>query len=803
VAGDVHVAVYWLNDAEHQEVLEALRRARPEEISEYAGLTEGWVSKADLQTLLAQAFTVDVIDKETLALEIDDGAVARVTDSHRRASDLVRDPQHKRLSKRLEQFVDQAESAEGEETKVPVAARADEDAAVALGPASAALEIYHIQLRGRISELIRTELESLHVRVLAYEQRRWYIVAVPAANVGEVESLPFVVAMKKRSPGEVISAEFLVALDHAHEHDEQHPTQIDLTVPDSSDLQKVRQAVDDATDANVIEAAGSTIRIEAPLRSPLIPELAARPEVAMIAPYTEAELTCDHGRVLIGVASLRIGDDSLSGKGETVAVLDSGVDLDHPDLKDKVTFQDAVDGDSVDDRFGHGTHVAGIIAGSGQASAKKLCGVAPDAELAIIKVTEGPKVQLPADMSSLLGQAVATGARIINLSLGASAPTTGAVYDRYAYSTDRFVADHPDVLIIVAAGNDGNAPEGAPGFATLSSPGTAKNVLTVGASLTDRTDLDDTWGQRNPRVFKLPPVAEEPVAGDAALPAANSGRGPGSFGLIKPELLAPGTYILSARAQHISGNLPWRDYLEYDNKYVFIGGSSMAAPFVAGAAALVRQYLRNRFPDQTPSAALLKAILIAATTRLPSIRAAASDADFGYPDFDQGFGRLDLSTVLPHAEGPPKRRLEVKDIANDSSAALESRAPANSMRRPIGRYVATVAEGATEPLRVVLSWTDVPATAVQNDLGLQVFGQDSSSTSGNAAHSYGRDALIDHPDLHGILWDDRNNVEQVFLPTPAAGEYEIRVVARNTISPPQGYALVVAGELEGELQSRA
>jgi hypothetical protein len=97
---------------------------------------------------------------------------------------------------------------------------------------------------------------------------------------------------------------------------------------------------------------------------------------------------------------------------------------------------------------------------------------------------------------------------------------------------------------------------------------------------------------------------------------------------------------------------------------------------VAGAAALLRQYLAQERGNPDPSAALLKAMLIAAARPLPSLRPSGSQEDVGYPDFDQGYGRLDLSTLLPCAGAPAGRAMSYVDIANDSAEALEAFAPA-------------------------------------------------------------------------------------------------------------------------------
>jgi subtilisin family serine protease len=773
------VAVYFDRAADHETALEVLRSVRPD-VTEFAGIVEGWATADTLDELLAKGLTVDVIDKAALGVAVDDAAAPAETRSFHKASDLVASkPPDDPLRRRLDEF--HAEAA------APARQSVDRD-------------VFRIRLRSRLSDADQQALERLGVQLIHHAPHRWYRATVPTAQVDAVRALPFVEALEGRKAGDTITADLLLGLDEADRSPAEaaEPETFDVTLHGPEDVEQVRRVIEASKDAEVVQAAGATIRFRAPIRTPLLATLAAMPHVAMVAPYRQAKLFCDRVRVLVGVDALGAPDPPWTGDGELVGILDSGVDATHPDLAHGLDSNGAPAGGDQDDDFGHGTHVSGIVAGTGAASGGKIRGTAPGSKLLAVKITDGEDLDLPADMAELLRLATDKGAKIVNLSFGVPAPITGAVYDRYAHSTDQFVVDHPDVLVVVAAGNDGTAPDGDYGFGTLASPATAKNVLTVGASSTDRTDVNGTWGQRSPAVFTKPPARDEPVAGNPDLPAADSGRGPGSYGLVKPDVVAPGTYILAPRAAHISPQLPWRDAPEHDNRYVYIGGSSMAAPVAAGAAAVVRQYLRTERKVASPSAALLKAILVASATRLPSLRTAGSPTDFGFPDFDQGFGRIDLASVLPNPKSSEKHRLEFADVANDSADALESRAAVGSARKPLRTYTATVAEGAKEPLRIVLTWTDLAGSGVQNDLGLEIVQPGGKRISGNAEHQWGRDALTDHPDLFGILWDDRNTVEQIEIGEPAKGEYQVRVVARNTLAP-QGYALVVSGDLDAEL----
>ncbi|MEU9558154.1 S8 family peptidase [Streptomyces fumanus] len=275
----------------------------------------------------------------------------------------------------------------------------------------------------------------------------------------------------------------------------------------------------------------------------------------------------------------------LDGTGVTVAVLDTGIDTDHPDLKGRITaernFSD--DADTVD-RNGHGTHVASTVAGSGAASAGTHRGVAPGARLLNGKVLDESGSGSDSDIIAGLQWAVDQGARVVNLSLGGE-DTEGT--DPLEEAVARLSA-RTGALFVVAAGNDGEA-----GARTVGSPGSAPAALTVGA--VDRADV----------------------------PAAFSGQGPTADGALKPDLTAPGTAIVAAGAAQGRQGDPARE------GYVSMSGTSMATPHVAGAAALLAQ----RHPDW--DAERLKAVLTASSAPAP-----------GYSAYVQGSGRLDVAAAL-------------------------------------------------------------------------------------------------------------------------------------------------------------
>ncbi len=277
---------------------------------------------------------------------------------------------------------------------------------------------------------------------------------------------------------------------------------------------------------------------------------------ASFAPTAAAPETHRIDRNLRQVGAPAAWRAGYTGKGAKVAVLDTGIDAGHPDLKGRVAeaenFSESPD---TVDRFGHGTHVASTIAGTGAASAGERKGVAPDADLLIGKVLDDDGYGT--DSSVIAGmQWAAPRADIVNMSLG-GAPTDGD--DPVSLALTNLTAEH-GALFVVAAGNDGT-------FASVGSPGTAEAALTVGA-----VDARDRL-------------------------AEFSSRGPVGV-TAKPEIVAPGVDIEAARAAGTAEGTPTGAH------YTRMSGTSMATPHVAGAAAL----LAAKHPDWTP--ARIKAALV-------------------------------------------------------------------------------------------------------------------------------------------------------------------------------------------------
>jgi len=296
----------------------------------------------------------------------------------------------------------------------------------------------------------------------------------------------------------------------------------------------------------------------------------------------KVEAALDRSTAQIGApAAWAAGYD---GKGVKVAVLDTGVDGTHPDLRGRVDAAKNFSGaaDTVD-RVGHGTHVASTVAGSGAHSGGKYKGVAPGARLLSGKVLDDSGDGEESGVIAGAQWAVAQGAKVVNLSLGGpdspgDDPLEQAVNALSASS---------GALFVIAAGNEG------PAAGTVGSPGSAAAALTVGA--VDRTDAMADF----------------------------SSRGPTADGALKPDLTAPGVDIVAAKAAEGTEGDPAAD------GYVSMSGTSMATPHVAGAAAILVQ----RHPDWTGER--IKAALTASAKPTPGVSA-----------FAQGTGRTDVARAL-------------------------------------------------------------------------------------------------------------------------------------------------------------
>jgi subtilisin family serine protease len=674
--------------------------------------------------------------------------------------------------------------------------------------------MYNVTVREPLRASDRTALEAIGSGVASYEPPNVFRMFLLPDELARVQALDFVTGATPYTLEETVTPDLMDMVPTAGTRAPGEEETFDVLLHRGRDHDRVVAAVEAAGGRVVDGEARHMIRIAIPMDVAALGALAQLPQVRRITPFQAPSLLADRARVLVGIDALNQAPagqpaQQLTGAGETVAIFDSGVDAEHPDLKDRikatVRFQNA----PVVDTVGHGTHVAGIIAGTGAASGGKIRGVAPGAALVVVgMVNASGQLLIPPDLRDLLKEAVtdAHGAKIINLSWGNK---FASEYEFGSLQLDWFVYEHEDVLVVVAAGNSGKLNgQGRYEFSSIGTPATAKNALTVGACGSDRAGIPLRWSDEP---WSIPSPQGDYAMCSADSVAVLSSRGPSDYDSVKPDVCACGIYVASARAAQARMKYWAPDPAQFADRYGYLGGTSMATPVVSGAAAVLREYLRVKQDRATPTAALLKAILIASARRLDSFKKEMGyplEAEVGYPNFHQGFGRIDLSTVLPHA-GAPTRKLLCDDVRNGTDRGLQAQAPVDSTHAAARTYTVKVAQNAAEPLTVVLAWTDYPGKFLHNNLQLYVEGPGGVSV-GNSELTYHRDAFATDALARGaapdevkfvkVPLDKYNNVEQVRIANPAAGKYRIVVLAQYTDPevPAQGYALCVSGGLESD-----
>jgi subtilisin family serine protease len=478
------------------------------------------------------------------------------------------------------------------------------------------------------------------------------------------------------------------------------------------------------------------IRLSADLPAAHVDELASIPGVKWVEIRKTPRISNDVAADIIGIGNFRIGTTTdLYGEGQVVAVCDSGLDRGsktdlHPDFKDgnglsrvREIFRQG-DFDSSRDIGGHGTHVAGSILGNGQQSGAdpatnyfpdtSFAGMAPRAGLVFQAVgdpfEDTPELPgIPTDLKPLFQEARDASARIHSNSWGES--STGG-YNSECADVDQFCWDNPDFLIVFAAGNSGEDynRDGVIDTYSIDVPAAAKNNLTVGASESLRLTggyAEDGWGTF---VTTTGPLDYDLTSNNTMGMAAFSSRGPCADGRTKPDIVAPGTNILSTRSAVQEGD-GWGAYNEW---YYYSGGTSMATPVASGTAALLREYLMTEVDDfriTPPSSAMLKACLINAAQNIePGQYGTGVYREISKtPGPVAGWGRIDLIPAVYPDEPYFIKRYD------------------NSIGLTTGQKKTYTVSAVTDdgPLRVSLAWTDYPSTesangGLVNDLDLMV-----------------------------------------------------------------------------------
>jgi serine protease AprX len=358
----------------------------------------------------------------------------------------------------------------------------------------------------------------------------------------------------------------------------------------------------------------------------LLPVLAQDPDVAYITPDRPVKRTSPEDYVLDATQANYIFQYGYYGNGIGIAVIDSGIRVNHPDLQNLSTgysrvvySQSFVNGLDANDQYGHGTHVAGLLAGNGQASAGWMRGIAQKANLINLRVLDANGAGTDSQVIAAIQQAVKLKStyniRVMNISLGRPVAESYTL-DPLCQAVEQ--AWKAGIVVVVAAGNGGHNSTTS-GYATITAPGNDPYVVTVGATSTHGTDAtaDDTITSYS---SKGPTVLDH---------------------VVKPDLIAPGNRLVSLIANgstldtaNPADEVPPSEYGSYSStsSYFRLSGTSMATPLVSGTVALMLQRLPSLTPDQ------VKIRLMKTATKVyPAYTSATSSAGSYYSLQDDVF----------------------------------------------------------------------------------------------------------------------------------------------------------------------
>ncbi|HVM06405.1 MAG TPA: S8 family serine peptidase [Acidimicrobiales bacterium] len=622
-----------------------------------------------------------------------------------------------------------------------------------------------IQLVGPVQESWLATLAERGIRLVEAVSPHAYYVRADAETVASATTLPFVEWTGPLAPALKVNPELLSGDPEAGTDLGLGPIEaVDIGVFAEGDVDGVATLVI-TLGGNVLAVAPESLdafrSVTAQVPTEALPTLAAHDDVRWIdavhAPVLEDERSSQIVMEDLDAAAApntlpntgyaaNLTALGVNGNGVTVAVCDTGIDTNdpmtvHADLAGRLAFVVDSAGAAVvgADTDGHGTHVAGIVAGDGDSSDVDPQGfllgqgVAPSADVGLIA--------LGGTVAARVQQAALQGADVMNNSWAMNGPNYSAddrTVDLGVRDADPTATDQTPLVIVFSAGNSGSGP----GTVTKN----PKNAILVGNSLNGRP------GEMNPN-------------DDIRGLATGSSRGPATDGRMLPTVVAPGTDIISTYSPVGFRSGPYTDTGgTLHPVHAPMSGTSMASPHVAGSAALLIDWWRQTRNGKTPSPALLKALMVSSTEPVAGGTDGAGGAIAAGPNNNVGWGRVSVENALlqaPAADRGPK-------IFVDQRQAFSATGQEYTIR--------VAAADATLPLRVALSWSDAAGAvganpALVNDLDLEVRHVDTGQL-------FRGNVFAGAFSTTGGVADDLNNTEVAVIQNPT-GVYEVTVVAAN------------------------
>lgn len=726
---------------------------------------------------------------------------------------------------------------------------------------------YIVQAVGRVDAAFRERLRTLGVREISYVPNNALLVQASPEAAAALAAAPETRAVLPNEPYFKLEPALVGRVMEGRPA----PARLMLTVVDGDAAVRAAEALGARIAERQRGPFGELVTADVDPGS--MAALARLPGVTLLEEVHSRALLNDRAGFLLG-SSIDFTNkervEGLVGSNVLVNVNDSGIDARHPDLAGRVFSIDPV---NLEDPVGHGTHVAGTIAGSGASSGSvriaqgaatnaEFGGRAPAARLFImpIDLDVGPVASdiflqetYARTNLALNGASGRTNAPISNNSWGYPSATEynsiAALYDAAVRDALPDVSGDQPILYVFAAGNEGaGGDNGLGGRAdSLRSPGNAKNVVTVGALESRRmltntvvydtngvmvrsgmTVLPDRGYNPDDPSYETNAVFEAEVDSDTQV-ASFSSRGnvgigsEGEFGRFKPDVVAPGSYILSTRSAQ------WR--LEYqmdpaddlwpvteellsetEPYYRYESGTSMASPAIAGILAQIQEYYEvrrnNRIPVAGYKAILINSAEVDNAAYQPKPNNTINYAGWGRPSVQRSI-RSGFTAASKTLNGFPGGGASTGGT-NDQLIGFPIVGRTNFEGLVTGesrsyKVRLSNAEATNSPVWITLAWTDPPgnpASAVKlvNDLDLSVTNAANGEfflgnvlvagtpysrvlTATNAINPDPGSDPFGNPVIQTnqppAVPDFINNIERIVIPAPVPREFIVTVHARR------------------------